>query len=72
VIELVAKNVLLSVGVASGELALSMVLTQHVIQYAVVGIPGAFLLTTIRSQVRGMTVRESQGFSVTAGRAAEA
>ncbi len=60
VIELVAKNVLLSVGVASGELALSMVLTQHVIQYAVVGVPGAFLLATLRSQIRDMTIRESE------------
>jgi uncharacterized protein (TIRG00374 family) len=72
VIELVAKNVLLSVGVASGELALSMVLTQHVIQYAVVGIPGAFMLATLRSQVRDMTIRESEGFSVANGRAVEA
>jgi uncharacterized protein (TIRG00374 family) len=44
VIELIAKKVLLSIGVASDELALSLVLTQHLIQYAVVGIPGILLL----------------------------
>jgi uncharacterized protein (TIRG00374 family) len=56
VIELVAKNVLLSLGVASSELALSMVLAQHVIQYVVIGIPGAFMLATLRSQLRDMQV----------------
>jgi len=55
VIELVAKSVLMSLGVESRELALSMVLTQHVIQYGVVGIPGAFLLATLRAQLQGMT-----------------
>jgi uncharacterized protein (TIRG00374 family) len=55
VIELVAKSVLMSLGVPSRELALSMVLTQHVIQYGVVGIPGAFLLATLRAQLRDMT-----------------
>lgn len=54
VIELVAKNVLLSLGVASSELALSMVLAQHFIQYLVIGIPGALLLATLRSQLRDM------------------
>lgn len=54
VIELVAKNVLMSVGVASSELALCIVLTQHVIQYAVIGIPGAFFLSTLRSQMSDM------------------
>jgi uncharacterized protein (TIRG00374 family) len=54
VIELIAKSVLVSAGVASAELALSMVLTQHVIQYAVIGIPGAFLLSTLRSQLSDM------------------
>lgn len=44
VIELIAKKVLLSIGVASDELALSLVLTQHLIQYAVVGVPGILLL----------------------------
>lgn len=55
VIELVAKSVLMSVGVASSEQALCMVLMQHVIQYAVIGIPGAFLLSTLRSQLNDMT-----------------
>jgi hypothetical protein len=56
VIELVAKKVLLSVGVQSDELALCMVLTQHIIQYAVIGLPGAFLLSNLRSQVKGVDV----------------
>ena len=54
VIELFAKKILLSVGVASDELALSMVLVQHVIQYAVIGVPGAFLLATLRTQLQDM------------------
>jgi uncharacterized membrane protein YbhN (UPF0104 family) len=54
VIELIAKSVLVSAGVASAELALSMVLTQHVIQYAVIGLPGAFLLSTLRTQLDDM------------------
>ncbi|MFN4894421.1 MAG: lysylphosphatidylglycerol synthase transmembrane domain-containing protein [Pseudomonadota bacterium] len=55
VIELIAKSVLVSAGVASPELALSMVLAQHVIQYAVIGIPGAFLLSNLRSQLADMS-----------------
>lgn len=55
VIELITKSVLVSAGVANAELALSMVLTQHVIQYAVIGLPGAFLLSTLRSQLSDMT-----------------
>jgi len=55
VIELIAKSVLVSVGVESGELALSMVLAQHVIQYTVIGLPGAFLLLTLRSQLSDMS-----------------
>ncbi len=54
VIELVAIKVLTSVSPVSKELALCMVLTQHVIQYVVIGIPGAFLLSTIRSQLKEM------------------
>jgi uncharacterized protein (TIRG00374 family) len=54
VIELISKSVLVSAGVASPELALSMVLTQHVIQYVVIGIPGAFLLFTLGSQLSDM------------------
>jgi len=60
VIELVAKKVLLSVGVASDELALSMVLAQHVIQYAVVGIPGAIILATWRSRLKEMEQESSE------------
>lgn len=55
VIELIAKSVLVSAGVAGPELALSMVLAQHVIQYAVIGIPGAFLLSNLRSQLSDMS-----------------
>lgn len=55
VIELIAKSVLVSAGVATPELALSMVLAQHVIQYAVIGVPGAFLLSTLRSQLADMS-----------------
>jgi len=70
VIELIAKKVLVSVGVASGELALSMVLIQHIIQYAVVGLPGAFLLATLNSQVKAMTNNEIDvGFDVDQARA---
>lgn len=46
VIELVAKKVLMSVGVQSDELALCIVLTQHVIQYLVVGVQGGIFLAT--------------------------
>lgn len=55
VVELIAKSVLVSVGVESGELALSMVLAQHIIQYTVIGVPGAFLLSTLRSQLNDMS-----------------
>jgi len=54
VIELVAIKVLTSAGVEPKELALCMVLTQHIIQYIVIGIPGAFLLSTLRSQLKDM------------------
>jgi uncharacterized protein (TIRG00374 family) len=55
VIELIAKSVLVSAGVASPELALSMVLAQHIIQYLVIGVPGAFLLSNLRSQLSDMS-----------------
>jgi len=55
VIELIAKSVLVSAGVASPELALSMVLAQHIIQYAVIGLPGAFLLSNLSSQLSDMS-----------------
>jgi uncharacterized protein (TIRG00374 family) len=67
VIELVATNVLFSLGVEH-ELALSMVLAQHVIQYVVIGIPGAFMLATLRSQLRDMQSeledRQTSPFSI--------
>jgi uncharacterized protein (TIRG00374 family) len=69
VIELIAKSVLVSVGVDSDELALSMVLAQHMIQYAVIGIPGAFLLSTLRSQLNDMSEElQVQGQSASAPR----
>ncbi|RMG43434.1 MAG: UPF0104 family protein [Candidatus Dadabacteria bacterium] len=45
VIELITSSVLVSVGVGR-ELALSMVVVQHVIQYLVVGIPGALVMAS--------------------------
>lgn len=54
VIEAVAKAVLVSVGV-NGDLALTMALTQHCIQYLVIGIPGAYIMLTwkgVIAQVR--------------------
>lgn len=50
VIEAVTSAVLVSVGV-DRELALAMVITQHVIQYLVVGIPGAIILLTWKGQI---------------------
>jgi uncharacterized protein (TIRG00374 family) len=61
VIELIAKKVLVSAGLATPELALSMVLTQHVIQYLVIGVPGAFLLSNLRSQLNDMAVGANDG-----------
>jgi uncharacterized membrane protein YbhN (UPF0104 family) len=51
VIEAAATAVLVSVGLEH-EKALTMVLTQHVLQYLVVGIPGIFFLSTWRKSVR--------------------
>jgi glycosyltransferase 2 family protein len=51
VIEAVATTVLVSVGLAH-EAALSMVFTQHVIQYLVVGIPGAFFFLTWKGKIQ--------------------
>ena len=53
VIEAIATAVLAAVGVPR-ELALSMVLSQHLIQYIVVGIPGAFVLLTWKTQLDEM------------------
>lgn len=51
VIEAVGSQVLASVGVPR-ELALTMVITQHAIQYLVVGIPGACLMLTWKRQLQ--------------------
>lgn len=55
VIEAVGTAVLSSMGVPR-ELALTMVLTQHVVQYLVVGIPGAFLTLTWRSRLKKLAI----------------
>ena len=52
VIEAVGKAVLMSLGVQSDELALTLVLTQHLIQYLVIGVPGAIILSTWRSTIK--------------------
>ena len=51
VIEAVTTAALVSIGVEK-ELALSMVLTQHVIQYIVVGVPGAAVMLNWKSRIR--------------------
>lgn len=51
VIEAIASAVLVSIGVPK-ELALTMVITQHVVQYLVVGIPGAVILATSGTSLR--------------------
>lgn len=61
VIELVAKKVLVSTGVPSDELALAMVLTQHLIQYVIVGIPGAVVLATWRKKIEELPSGEKEG-----------
>ena len=53
VIEAVTTTVLVSIGIEK-ELALSMVLSQHVIQYLVVGIPGLAILSTWKKQVQNI------------------
>lgn len=58
VIEAVGTAVLVSIGVPR-ELALTMVLTQHVIQYVVVGVPGAFLTLTWRTRLEKLRVEIS-------------
>ncbi len=59
VIEACASTVLFSVGVPY-ERALTMVITQHVIQYLVVGIPGAFIMATWKKQIKALKEKESQ------------
>ena len=54
-IELFAKKVLLSVGVPGDALALSMVLTQHLIQYAVIGVQGVGMMATGKYRFKEVT-----------------
>ena len=51
VIEAVTTAVLMSLGVEK-EHALSMVLTQHAIQYLVVGLPGVVMLFTWKKHIK--------------------
>jgi uncharacterized protein (TIRG00374 family) len=59
-IELFAKKVLLSVGVVGDALALSMVLTQHLIQYSVIGVQGIFMMVTGRYHLNDATDSENE------------
>jgi uncharacterized protein (TIRG00374 family) len=59
VIEAIASAVLVSIGVPK-ELALTMVLTQHVIQYAVVAIPGAVIMLTWKNTLQHLRDDEAQ------------
>ncbi len=52
VIEAVTLVVLTSLGI-NRETALAMIMTQHIIQYLVVGIPGAAALMSLKSQITG-------------------
>ncbi len=55
VIEAVGTAALVSLGVPK-ELALIMILTQHVVQYLVVGLPGAFLTLTWKKRLEKIKV----------------
>ena len=59
VIELVASSALVSIGVAQ-ELALIMVLTQHVIQYIVICIPGALMTVTWKGRLEKIRLEAQQ------------
>lgn len=59
VIEAIASAVLVSVGVPK-ELALTMVLTQHVMQYLMVAIPGSLVMLTWKSTLRQLQAEEAQ------------
>ena len=63
VIEAVASSVLVSQGI-DREVALAMVICQHVIQYLVVGIPGVAILFTWRKMVQAAT-EDNEGPSPT-------
>lgn len=62
VIEAIASAVLVSVGVPK-ELALTMVLTQHVFQYAVVAIPGAAVMLTWKQNLQHMNDDEAESIA---------
>lgn len=55
VIEFAVLTVLSSAHFASEDLAFCMATTQHLIQYIVIGIPGAFILSNLRSQLKDMS-----------------
>lgn len=59
VIEAVTLIVLTSLGV-DRERALAMIVTQHIIQYLVVGIPGAWALMNLRGQIAGFRSQECE------------
>ncbi len=59
VIEAIASAVLISVGVPK-EQALTMVIVQHVIQYLVVGIPGAAIMFTWKRQLRALETEQDE------------
>ena len=57
VIEMVGSLALASIGI-DREHALSMVLTQHAMQYVIVGLPGAYVLLTAREKMPTASVRD--------------
>lgn len=62
VIEAIATSVLVSVGVPK-ELALTMVISQHIIQYLVVGIPGAIIMLTWKGSLKTIQDDTSEALS---------
>lgn len=60
VIEAIATAALVSVGIEK-ELALTMVIAQHAIQYIVIGLPGAFLMATWKSTIRKLEILDNEG-----------
>lgn len=65
VIEAVASAVLISLGVGR-ELALTIVVTQHIMQYLVVGIPGAFILLNLKKYTSSLNESEEESDSISA------
>lgn len=59
VIEFIATQVLVSVGLVR-TVALAMVVSQHVIQYLVVGLPGIYLAFSFRSRVGALQAPEEE------------